>query len=444
MTEHYGSCSLQADDVSISEQFFLNRRTLKRKVTVNSFSSVSSMALPNGTNLPSAEPEMKKAWWHSRLRGAIPSIDTSPYRPSVNIVDLFSGCGGFATGIKWACEAVGVRPVIKACVEIEPRAFAVYRHNLRPLLPLRENAANLVDYDRCSTFSTYDHEISPPRVISRKLAELRSNVDLLIAGPPCGGNSNFNNRTRRLDNRNEFYVVAAVSAIALDAKIVIIENVTEVRRAHQQVVERAERILGEAGYKLSQTETILQASWFGTPQRRKRHFLIASKTSDFDACEALSKIRCPEITAMEAIEDLIGIDAKSDFDRPGKLSPENESRVRYLIAKDLYELPNSERPVCHREGHSYPSVYGRLYPHKPAQTLTSGFLSPGRGRFTHPIEPRGLTLHEGARLQGFPDDFNFSPKMAKDIGKSATAKLIGDAVPPQLGYAVGLLALSLF
>ena len=110
---------------------------------------------------------------------------------------------------------------------------------------------------------------------------------------------------------------------------------------------------------------------------------------------------------MDAVGDLVDRESSEDFDLPSRLSPENEQRVKYLIENDVWELPDEERPVCHQDGnHTYGSIYGRIYANQPSQTITTGFLSPGRGRFTHPTRARGLTPHEGARLQGFPDDFD--------------------------------------
>jgi DNA (cytosine-5)-methyltransferase 1 len=64
---------------------------------------------------------------------------------------------------------------------------------------------------------------------------------------------------------------------------------------------------------------------------------------------------------------------------------------------------------------------------RPAQTLTSGFGSMGQGRYVHPRRRRLLTPHEAARLQGFPDFFDFS-----SVGKAtALREMIANAVPPQ-------------
>ncbi len=60
-------------------------------------------------------------------------------------------------------------------------------------------------------------------------------------------------------------------------------------------------------------------------------------------------------------------------------------------------------------------------------------MTMGQGRFTHPLERRTLTAHEGARIQGFPDWFQFG-----DISRQAYITLIGNAVPPKLAYVVAL------
>jgi DNA (cytosine-5)-methyltransferase 1 len=125
------------------------------------------------------------------------------------------------------------------------------------------------------------------------------------------------------------------------------------------------------------------------------------------------------------------------------LSQENQARVDYLFRHAKYELPNAERPDCHKEGHTYPSVYGRMYPDKPAQTITTGFLTPGRGRFVHPTRPRVITPREAARIQGFPDNFQFVVN-GYDPARNAVTKWIGDAVPSILGYAALLPLLTTF
>ncbi len=57
----------------------------------------------------------------------------------------------------------------------------------------------------------------------------------------------------------------------------------------------------------------------------------------------------------------------------------------------------------------------------------------GRGRYVHPLEPRTLTPHEAARVQFFPDFFTFVSDK-----RTTLQTVIGNAVPPKLGYAIAL------
>ena len=83
-------------------------------------------------------------------------------------------------------------------------------------------------------------------------------------------------------------------------------------------------------------------------------------------------------------------------------------------------------------------MYGRLRWDLPAQTITSGFGSIGQGRYMHPTQARALTPHEAARIQGFPDYFEFAT-----VSKRADlATMIGNAVPPALSRCITLQLLN--
>jgi DNA (cytosine-5)-methyltransferase 1 len=153
----------------------------------------------------------------------------------------------------------------------------------------------------------------------------------------------------------------------------------------------------------------------------------------------LEKLPVPDVRW--AIEDLQDADG-SFLDMPTRLSPENERRIAYLFENGSYELPDFLRPPCHRDGHTYPSMYGRLSWDKPAGTITTGFMSPGRGRYVHPSRPRTLTPHEAARLQGIPDSFRFVRAEGAAPSRTQLARWIGNAVPPPLAYAVVLTVLE--
>jgi DNA (cytosine-5)-methyltransferase 1 len=139
-------------------------------------------------------------------------------------------------------------------------------------------------------------------------------------------------------------------------------------------------------------------------------------------------------TLRDAISDLVDEPSASTdiFRTPSRPTPRNRQRMDYLFDNRLYDLPNTERPECHRNGHSYKSMYGRLKWHQPAQTITTGFGCMGQGRFVHPSRRRTLTPHEAARIQGFPDFFSFSTVKHR-VGLH---EMIGNAVPPPLASAI--------
>ena len=83
-----------------------------------------------------------------------------------------------------------------------------------------------------------------------------------------------------------------------------------------------------------------------------------------------------------------------------------------------------------------------MYADRPAPTLTTGVLTPGRGRYIHPELRRTLTPLEAARIQGFPDSYNFFPDAKNPPTNAKLTKWIGDAVPMPLGFAAGLSALG--
>lgn len=436
--------SAEEGEARVAVNFALDGRFVVRTASAGRFASMSRMPAP-ADYAPTGAADgaaLARIWNLMQIEGEYPRHYRGLRRPEINVVDLFCGCGGLSLGVKHAAEAVGLRPVFSLAADVAEAPLDVYRKNLRPLQAVRENVENLVDYSHRTCGNRLTPDVAT-LYASESLASMAGHVDIFLAGPPCEGNSNLNNRTRRFDRRNELYMDAVLAGVALDARVIVVENVPTVRRAHQGVVERSLAALHEAGYRTRDAEFVRTASDFGTPQDRRRHFLIAGKseetvsTSDFDA------LKTPAPTASEALASLRGVERRGTFDRPSRLSPDNLRRVRLLVERGEYDLPDDERPDCHRlKDHTYSAVYGRMRPDRAASTITTGFLSPGRGRFTHPHEPRSLTPHEGARLQGFGEGFDWLASSER-ITRSEYASMIGAAVPPQLGFAVGMCALSI-
>jgi len=86
--------------------------------------------------------------------------------------------------------------------------------------------------------------------------------------------------------------------------------------------------------------------------------------------------------------------------------------------------------VRHLVSSGFSSSYSRLEPDRPSVTLTVNFVCPSSNKCIHPEQQRALTPREGARLQGFPDRFDFAGSRTQIV------KQIGNAVPPILSRVV--------
>jgi DNA (cytosine-5)-methyltransferase 1 len=236
------------------------------------------------------------------------------------------------------------------------------------------------------------------------------------------------------------YLTVPAIAVALEAPIVIIENVPAVQRDEMEVVASATQLFVSSGYRVS--SATVAADRLGWAQSRTRFLMVARRDSaPIDVRVVSEALRDEPRSVCWAIGDLADVVNESLMTRLPELSAENVDRIKWLFDHDAYDLPNTERPDCHKGGTTYTSVYGRLYPERPAPTITSGFMSPGRGRFIHPTRQRVLTAREAARLQGFPDTYEFRPANGEP-SKAQLGKWIGDAVPMPLGYVAAISALG--
>jgi DNA (cytosine-5)-methyltransferase 1 len=343
----------------------------------------------------------------------------------LTIVDLFSGCGGLTLGIEDACASIGRALRSQFACDLDEVALEVYRKNFEPPLVSSASIDEIFRTDFAAPLSDSEKELQ------QQLGE----IDFLVGGPPCQGHSDLNNHTRRSDPRNDLYTIMGRAARVLNPRYIVIENVPGVQHSKSGVVSATLGYLKTLGYNVE--SFVLNAADFGVAQNRKRHFSVGTRGTTQRTGMLLDRLRCPAFGVMSVIGDLGELN-DSPFDSSATHSPENNRRIQFLFEHDFYELPDEERPDCHRlKPHSYKSVYGRMRPDSPSPTITSGFGSTGQGRFVHPLEPRTITPHEAARIQHFPDWFSFG-----DLGRRQLQKVIGNAVPSRLGYVLGMLLLD--
>jgi DNA (cytosine-5)-methyltransferase 1 len=310
--------------------------------------------------------------------------------------DLFAGAGLFSAGLMQA----GFKPIL--AVECDRNAAATYQNNIGD----------------CVRHGSVTDATNVPR------------IDVLIAGPPCQGFSTLG-RCDPADLRNELSLAILPWVKRGDPLIVAIENVPPFLRSPQW--QRLRRALTRLGYCVSAWE--LEATDFGTPQRRRRAFTIASKFGQV-ACPSKSR-SAKVVTAGEALFDKRRPLRKSDPMHVWPLPSEMAAKRIAVVPprgdkRDIARIaPGLCPPSWSEIGCQATDVWGRIDPDEPANTIRCTFQNPSKGRYLHPIEDRVLSLREGARLQGVPDSWQF-------IGLPyPVARQIGNGVPVPLAWAVG-------
>lgn len=345
--------------------------------------------------------------------------------PCLSLADLFSGCGGLSLGISEAARAVGCDTSFQLAVDLEETFLDTYQTNFAPVRIESKPLETIVDGKLGAAVSETE----------AALQKSLSSLNVLVAGPPCQGHSDLNNYTRRVDPKNDLYERVARVAELISPEHVVIENVPGVRHDKTRVMQRTVAALQGLGYSVDIAD--VYGADIGVAQRRQRTFVIASlskKLEEGGLARTLQELSKPARPVGWAIEDLLTSVGNTPFDQPSAMSEESRRRVDWLFDNGEYDLPDELRPRCHSEkAHTYKSVYGRMHWDRPAQTITTGFQVMGQGRFLHPLQRRVITPHEAARIQFFPDHFDFGTQIRKWY-----AKMIGNAVPPKMGYAVGL------
>ena len=432
------SCRL--GELHADQCFHLDADRLVRRLTLGSRVIESSVRVYPGDER-AARSDPLGMWWTAYLEGRLPSTDQVTDR--LGVVDLFCGSGGLALGTRLLAAEMGLSLVNELIVDSDADATATLAANHDVRIRRTESVTSLVDFRVRG--SGDDAEFTyQPELLDEQVVAGADRADLLTAGPPCQGHSNLNNRSRRSDMRNHLMLTVPAFAVAAGIRCVVIENVPAVVHDDASVIATTKALLASAGYRV--TDGVLASDKMGWPQTRKRYFMVACHNAEpvpLDAvasCLADEKPRTLEWALSHL--DSWAADETDPMDQPTEHNQENQRRIDWLFENNEYDLALSERPECHKDGTSYTSVYGRMRPDEPAPTITTGFTTPGRGRFVHPNNRRTLTPREAAVIQGFPLDYRFITESGSSPSRTQLSKWIGDAVPMPLGYAAALSALA--
>jgi DNA (cytosine-5)-methyltransferase 1 len=397
-------------------------------------------------------------------------------------IDLFAGCGGLSLGLHQA----GWKGLF--AVERDPMAFETLERNL--IDPHGPHYA----YDAWPDWvprkaSDIDELLSDARFRSQ-LEGLQGQIGLLAGGPPCQGFSVGGARNGR-DQRNQLVERWLEFVRLVQPTLAMVENVEGIARrfvskpgdVRTPVADYIVDSLTALGYDASYV--IVDASRFGVPQVRRRVIVLGVAgdvaqgrpiaemlESALDSVRErhLRELGLPTdrpVTAWEAIHDLDSDERVVCPDSPkfmGGVYGEPRSVYADLMRRGIpsSELPNSHRMTHH--GDRILDLYRTAHATQPPGRLSKAFLlsqgtkkdkkvlldpdAPSSTITTHPDEfihyrePRNITVREMARLQSFPDDFNFhgrytinGPRRRFDVARCSQ---VGNAVPPLLARAVGL------
>lgn len=390
---------------------------------------------------------------------------------TVKYVDLFAGCGGISLGLHKA----GLQGLF--AVEKNINAFQTLEHNL---------IENHKHFDWPKWLAQKNWDIN--KLLEKEAGNLRNlqgKVDMVVGGPPCQGFSLAGQR-QSSDKRNKLINSYLKFVEMVKPSVIVFENVygftmkfpdsrNYKKHAYSDIVINK---LHELGYTDARGEMIDMYD-FGVPQRRRRFIVIATRKNLADKIfkklfdgrsEFLESRGLPKkATTYHALSDLErehgeGISPDTKGFMAGFTSKSNTNLQKYLrvSGKSSY-IPDSHRFVNHTE--EVEEVFSYLLEEAPRNKRIMGeerqeygvkkrsvtvldsnqpslTLTTIPDDFVHYSEPRVMTVRECARLQTFPDWFEFKGPYttggARRVLETPRYTQVGNAVPPLFAEQVGL------
>ncbi len=381
-------------------------------------------------------------------------------------IDCFSGPGGFCTGL----HAAGFKTLIaieyiKSCVD-------TYSAN----------------HPEVHVIHSDIRKVTEDQILPYIPAE---GVDLVTSGMPCETFSTAGNSSRAAyDDRQYLFREGIRIAKIANARMILFENVPMIttkriaKDSKKLILDVLKEELVEAGYG-NYKQFIIDAEKYGVPQKRKRFFILASKNPNDEIAPPIETTK-KDVTVKEAFCDIPPVEANTWTENPVYL-PGKESEYTKLMKSDrfwhrktqehklLNHLPMNHRPYIlerfHilKQGEGLKGLFSRLDSdtlkklqerkvipkviyvkrnyrlnwEEASPTVTSHALD----EFVHPEQDRALTVRECARLQSFPDSYDFvgGPYLVAHDDRTQQDKYeqIGDAVPPLVAYAWGKQIISI-
>lgn len=344
-----------------------------------------------------------------------------------NVIDLFCGCGGFSKGFENAGFEVAL------ALDCWKDAIETFNINHKKPVGVTKNIYDFTN-EEISEFGK------------------KNNVVGIIGGPPCQGFSMVGKREAN-DERNTLYLQYVRFVEQIKPEFFILENVKglltlEKGYFKKEIIER----FSELGYNV--TYKVLRACDYGVPQKRERVFFVGLRKDKFKD----KFFQYPEpvehiIGTEEALCDLPSLD-NGELATEYKTPPQNE--FQKLMRKNSKTIKNNEitehteqtkkiismipdggniksLPEEYYKVRNYGSAFKRMNSKEPSTTIDCGHRN-----YFHYKENRIPTVRESARIQSFPDDFEF-------VGtKTSQYTQVGNAVPVILAEAIGKAMIDMY
>lgn len=328
-----------------------------------------------------------------------------PKRP-YKLLELFAGAGGLAIGM----EQAGFESALLN--EIDAAACKTLRKN-RPNWNVVEGDIAKLD------FTPY-----------------RDQIDILSGGFPCQAFSYAGKKLGFEDTRGTLFFEFARAVKETNPKVFVAENVRGLL-AHDEgrTLAAITDIIDELGYYLVPPR-VLKAVFYKVPQKRERLFLIGIRKDLADKVEFHWPSPYHRILTLQ---DALKAGELYENDVPqsaGQKYPQRKAEIMAQVPAGGYwkDLPDAlQREYMQKSyflGGGKTGMARRLAWDEPSLTLTCAPAQKQTER-CHPEETRPLTVREYARIQTFPDDWQFEGSLG------AQYRQIGNAVPVNLAYAVG-------
>jgi len=366
----------------------------------------------------------------------------------MKFIDLFCGAGGLSYSFKKRGHN------LKMALDIDAYSVDTFKHNL-------------------DSKNSNIYNLSIQNLIkNNSIKKYKSNIDLVMGGPPCQGFSSANRQSILNDPRNKLYKYFLKFVSKVKPKFVLIENVIGIKTKAKDVIKELQSLGYDTDFK------ILQASDYGVPQNRRRLFFFATKKSNNSISllksffynlekEKNNKKEYVLEDALFGLKKLKAKEKKNDTKNENSLSGFNIDKIKIYKKNEYIKKINFNKKIKFIYNHkarynnkrdinifkllpqggdsTHPKIqdimpykrrkdifkdkYFKLNSNKVCKTITS-HMKFDCNMYIHPNQARGLTPREAARVQGFSDDYFFVGPISKCYMQ------IGNSVPPPLSEAL--------